>query len=197
MNKQRLKEQLVSFSLSMFRKEFFSIYHGSVSAKSDSSRFIINTKDAIFDHMNATQLIELYFQKDYRWNDASIDAAIHHNIYRQISDAKFITFSMPPFTTAYSLLHPVIEPQDYFGIKELRRVEVYEPKSFDQWYERAATEIPKRLMESELEFVIIRGYGIYAYNRDLHEMAKQLAVLEKSCRILMLQQSMQSGITEP
>jgi L-fuculose-phosphate aldolase len=192
MNKQHLKEQLVSFSLSMFRKEFFSIYHGSVSAKSDSTRFIINTKDAIFDHMNDAQLIELYFQKDYRWNDASIDAAIHHNIYRQISDAKFITFSMPPYTTAYSLLHSVIEPEDYFGKKELSNIQVYDPRSFDQWYERASTEIPKQMLKSGLEFVIIRGYGIYAYNRDLHEMAKQLAVLEKSCRILMLQQSMQS-----
>ena len=58
--------------------------------------------------------------------------------------------------------------------------EVITPKSFDQWYERAATEIPKQLLQSGLEFVVIRGYGIYAYNRDLHEMAKQLAVLEKS-----------------
>lgn len=192
MNKQHLKAELVSFSLSMFRKEFFSIYHGSVSAKSDNSRFIINTKDAIFDHMSDKQLIELYFQRDYRWNDASIDATIHHNIYRQISDAKFITFSMPPFTMAYSLLHEFITPKDYFGIKEMPSVEVYDPKSFDQWYERASTEIPKRLMKSTLEFLVIRGYGIYAYNRDLHEMAKQLAVLEKSCRILMLEQSMQS-----
>ena len=192
MNKKHLKEQLVSFSLSMFRKEFFGIYHGSVSAKSDSTRFIINTKDAIFDHMNDTQLIELYFQRDYRWNDASIDATIHYNIYRQISDAKFVTFSMPPFTTAYSLLHSVIQPQDYFGLKEFSQVEVYDPRSFDQWYERASTEIPKRMLQSNQEFMVIRGYGIYAYNRDLHEMAKQLAVLEKSCRLLMLQQSMQS-----
>ncbi len=192
MNKKHLKEQLVSFSLSMFRKEFFGIYHGSVSAKSDSTRFIINTKDAIFDHMNDAQLIELYFQRDYRWNDASIDATIHYNIYRQISDAKFVTFSMPPFTTAYSLLHSVIQPQDYFGLKEFSQVEVYDPRSFDQWYERASTEIPKRMLQSNQEFMVIRGYGIYAYNRDLHEMAKQLAVLEKSCRLLMLQQSMQS-----
>ena len=192
MNKKHLKEQLVSFSLSMFRKEFFGIYHGSVSAKSDSTRFIINTKDAIFDHMNDAQLIELYFQRDYRWNDASIDATIHYNIYRQISDAKFVTFSMPPYTTAYSLLHSVIQPQDYFGLKEFSQVEVYDPRSFDQWYERASTEIPKRMLQSNQEFMVIRGYGIYAYNRDLHEMAKQLAVLEKSCRLLMLQQSMQS-----
>ena len=34
--------------------------------------------------------------------------------------------------------------------------------------------------------MVIRGYGVYAYNRDLHEMAKKLAILEKSCRLLML-----------
>lgn len=193
MNKQHLKSELASFSLSMFRKEFFGIYHGSVSAKSDTSRFIINTQDAIFDHMNAAQLIELYFQRDYRWNEASIDAEIHHNIYQRISDAKFVTFSMPPFTMAYSLLHDAIDPQDYFGIKEMGNVTVYDPGSFDQWYERAASEIPKRLQQNNHEFLVIRGYGIYAYNRDLHEMAKQLAILEKSCRMLMLLESMESS----
>ena len=34
--------------------------------------------------------------------------------------------------------------------------------------------------------MVIRGYGVYSYNRDIHEMAKKLAILEKSCRLLML-----------
>ncbi len=186
MNKQHLKQQLVNFSLSMFRKEFFSIYHGSISAKSDSGRFIINGKNAIFDHLTPDQLIELYFKPDYRWNEASIDAKIHQGIYRQISDAKFVTFSMPPYTTAYTLSHNIIEPRDYFGVRELGSITVYNPRSFDQWYERADTEIPNYLMQSRHDFIVVRGYGVFAYNRDLYEMAKQLAVLEKSCRLLML-----------
>lgn len=189
MNKQHLKEQLVSFSLSMFRKEFFGIYHGSVSAKSESSRFIINTKDTIFDHMGEEQLIELYFQRDYRWNDASIDAAIHHSIYSQISDAKFITYSMPSYTTAYALSNDTIAPLDYFGRKEIGTVRVYDPKTYDQWYERARTEIAYQLMHSKSNILVIRGYGTYAYNRNLHEMAKKLAILEKSARLLMLRKS--------
>ena len=32
-------------------------------------------------------------------------------------------------------------------------------------------------------------YGVFAFNRDLNEMAKHLAILEKSCRILMLENS--------
>ena len=118
MNRSHLKKKLSTLSLSMFRKDFFGIYHGSISAKTESNRFIINTKEAIFDAINEDNLIELYFKKDYRWNKASMDSNIHHSIYSPMSDAKFICFTMPPFTTAYSLDHNIITPKDYFGFKE-------------------------------------------------------------------------------
>ena len=105
MNRQKLEDQLSSLALSMFRKDFFGIFHGSLSAKTESNRFLINTKEAVFDAISRTSLIELYYKKDYRWNQASIDSNIHFSIYSQISEAKFISFTMPPFTTAYSLEH--------------------------------------------------------------------------------------------
>lgn len=186
MNRENLKTKLATLALSMFRKDFFGIYHGSISAKTESNRFIINTQEAVFDAIDATNLIELYFKKDYRWNQASIDARIHHSIYSQISEAKFVCFSMPPFTTAYSLTHNIIAPKDYFGHKEIGSIEIFEPKQFDDWYDRAASEIAYYFQTRKTNIIVIRGYGVYAYNRDLHEMAKQLAVLEKSCRLLML-----------
>ena len=186
MNRSNLKNQLSTLALSMFRKDFFGIYHGSLSAKTESNRFIINTKEAIFDDINEENLIELYFKKDYRWNQASIDAKIHYNIYSQISDAKFISFSMAPFTSSYALEHNIIEPKDYFGHKDVGSVKIFDPKQFDDWYDRAESEITYYLQTNKTNIMVIRGYGVYAYNRDLHEMAKQLAVLEKSCRILML-----------
>ena len=170
----------------MFRKDFFGIYHGSVSAKVDKNSFIINKSNAIFDALDAKSLVELNFNKDYRWRDASIDAQIHHQIYTNISDAKFVCFSMPPFTTSYSLQHNVINPQDYFAHKELKSIEIYDPKTFDDWYDRAETEIPNELLKSSSNILVIRGYGVYAYHRDISEMAKTLAILEKSCRLLML-----------
>jgi len=187
MNKQRLKKQLASFALSMFRKDFYGIYHGAISAKTENTRFIINTKDSIFDAITDEQLLELNFSKDYRWNDASLDAGIHKGIYAHIKDAKFVTFSMPPYTTAYSLEHNMIVPKDYFGYYELGAITIYDPKSFDDWYDRAATEIPKYFLNNQANIMVIRGYGIYAYNRNLHEMAKLLSVLEKSCRLLLLE----------
>jgi L-fuculose-phosphate aldolase len=187
MNRVILKQKLSTLALSMFRKDFFGIYHGSISAKTESNRFIINTKEAVFDAVNEDSLIELYFKKDYRWNQASIDSKIHYQIYSQISDAKFICFSMPPFTTAYSLDHNIIAPKDYFGYKEIGSLEILDPKQFDDWYDRAESEISYYFQTKKTNIMVIRGYGVYAFNRDLHEMAKQLAILEKSCRLLMLE----------
>ncbi|MBU0632254.1 class II aldolase and adducin N-terminal domain-containing protein [bacterium] len=192
MNKQVVQSQIKTFSLSMFRKDFFGIYHGSISAKTDSNQFIINTDDAIFDSLDERTLIELNFQKDYRWKQASLDADIHKNIYSQISDAKFITFTMPPFTTAYSLDHNVIIPKDYFGYMEIGRLDIVNPQQFEDWYDRAESEITKYLKTNDTDIMVIRGYGIYAYNRDIHLMAKKLAILEKSCRLLMLERDKKS-----
>lgn len=189
MNRQLLKEKLSTLALSMFRKDFFGIYHGSLSAKTDSNRFIINTKEAVFDVLDEKSLIELYFKKDYRWNQASIDSKIHFSIYSQISEAKFISFTMPPFTTAYSLEHSTIKPKDYFGFKELGSVEIVDPKQFEDWYERAQSEIAYYFQTKKTNMMVIRGYGVYSFNRDIHEMAKKLAILEKSCRLLMLDAS--------
>ncbi|DAB28659.1 MAG: hypothetical protein A2513_08055 [Sulfurimonas sp. RIFOXYD12_FULL_33_39] len=186
MNKDNLKNKLSALALSMFRKDFFGIYHGSISAKTESNRFVINTKEAIFDSIDENNLIELYFKKDYRWTQASIDANIHHSIYSQISDAKFICFSMPPFTTAYSLDHNIIAPKDYFGYKEIGSIEIVDPKHFDDWYERASSEIAYYFQSKRTDIMVIKGYGVYTFNRDLHEMAKKIAILEKSCRLLLL-----------
>ncbi|ABB44567.1 conserved hypothetical protein [Sulfurimonas denitrificans DSM 1251] len=186
MNKEHLTNKLSSLALSMFRKDFFGIFHGSISAKTESNRFIINTKEAIFDALDNSSLIELYYKKDYRWNQASIDSNIHHSIYSQISDAKFICFSMPPFTTAYSLDHNVIIPRDYFGYSEIGSIDIFDPRNFDDWYERASSEIAYYFQSKKSDIMVIRGYGVYTYNRDIHEMAKKIAILEKSCRLLLL-----------
>jgi L-fuculose-phosphate aldolase len=185
-NKANLRKQLASLALSMFRKDFFGIYHGSISAKSETNRFLINRREAVFDSIDESSLIELYFKKDYRWHQASIDASIHRNIYQQMSDAKFVCFAMPPFTTAYSLAHNVIIPKDYFGYKDLGSIEIFDPKQFDDWYERAESLIAHYFQSRKTDIMVIKGYGVYSFNRDLHEMAKKLAVLEKSCRLLML-----------
>lgn len=186
MNKEHIRQKLISISLSLFRKDFFGLYHGSISAKTEQNRFIINTKEAVFDSLSQESLIELNYKKDYRWSEASIDTEIHHSIYSQILNAKFITFTLPPFTTAYSLNHSVIIPKDYFGHTTLGSIEIIDPKKFDDWYDRAISEIPQLFISKKTDMLVIRGYGIYAYNKDLFEMVKKIAILERSVRLLLL-----------
>jgi L-fuculose-phosphate aldolase len=173
----------------MFRKDFVGIFHGSISAKLDNKRFLINKQGAIFDDLNDETLIELHFNHDYRWHEASIDAPIHKEIYNHMSEAKFIAYTMPPFTTAYSLHHQNITPKDYFGVTHLGEVMIIDPKQFDDWYDRARYEIYRAFLQTHQSILVIRGYGVYAYDRDIHALAKKIAVLENSCKLLMLSNS--------
>ncbi len=190
MTDQHLIEEIRHVSLAMFRKNFFGVYHGSVSARIDSGSFLINTKEAIFDEIKKESLIELDSQKrDYRWNIASIDAVIHDEIYKQIPHAKYITYTMPPYATSFALSHDRLAPLDFFGDKFLGEIKVYDPGPFADWYDRAPYEIASFFKTESSHLMLIRGYGVYTYDRDLTKIAKKIAILENSARMLTLKSS--------
>ena len=177
-------ESLKKLSLSMFRKHFFGIFLGSISTKMEGGHFLINKKGAIFDDLNKDSFIALYHKQDYRWNEASMDAFIHSILYKNIPSAKYIAYGMPPFTIAYTLSHKNVAPKDYFGKKYLGNIEVYNPKDDETWLERADVEINRYFKESGKKVMIIRGYGVYVYHRDIEMLSKMVALLENSCKIL-------------
>ncbi len=179
-----LIEELKEVSLSMFRKNFLGIFHGSLSAKIEEDSFIINKRESIFDEMKHQDFIKLYSKPDYRWKQASIDAHIHANIYKYVSNAKYITYAMPPFATAFSITHSHFYPKDYFGNKHLGELEIYDSKDFVTWYDRAPEEIYKYFKNNNTNIMLIKGYGIYACHRDLHTLVKEVALLENSCKLL-------------
>lgn len=175
---------LQKISLAMFRKNFFGIFQGSISAKLEEGHFLINKKEAIFDDLNEDSLITLYHKRDYRWNGASIDAFIHSLLYQNLPNAKYIAYGMPPFTTAYTLSYDKIIPKDYFGSRILGILDVYNPKDYDNWYERADVEINRYFRENDTKIMVIKGYGVYAYERNLQSLSKMTALLENTCKIL-------------
>ncbi|MDD6055371.1 MAG: class II aldolase and adducin N-terminal domain-containing protein [Helicobacter sp.] len=181
---EAIYKNLKAISLSMFRKNFFGIFHGSISTKLEEGHFLINKKDAIFDDLNKDSLMLLYHKQDYRWKEASMDAFIHSLMYQNIPNAKYIAYGMPPFTVAYTLTHNQITPKDYFGYKMLGNLSVYDPKDFDNWYERADVEINRYFKENDKKIMVIKGYGVYAYHRDLQMLSKLFSLLENSCKIL-------------
>ena len=131
---KHLIEDIKHVSLSLFNKNFFGVYHGSISARVSSSGFIINSKDTILDEFTEESLVKLDCQKrDYRWSMANTDVHIHEHIYETIPNAKYVCYTMPPYATAYSLKHGKVSPQDYFGQKVLGEIIVYDPKNIDDW----------------------------------------------------------------
>ena len=187
MTDRHLIEEIQHVSLSMFRKNFFGVYHGSISARIDAGSFLINTKEAIFDEITEASLIRLETDNaDYRRNIASMDAPIHEEIYQHIPHAKYIAYTMPPYVTAYALSHDVFVPMDYFGDKILGEVKVYDPQHFSDWYDRAPHAIAEYFRTHAGHVMLVKGYGVFAYDRDLTDMAKKIAIMENSARLLML-----------
>lgn len=190
---KEILQDMQKVSLAMFRKNYFGIFHGSISTRTDGDRFLINTSEAIFDNLSEESFIELYHKKDYRWNKASMDAFIHSLLYQNIPGAKYITCGMPPYTMVYTLSNNFITPKDYFGHRYLGTLEVYNLKDYDNWYDRADVEINHYFKKSGKKIMIIRGYGVYVYHRDLQNLSKLIAILENSCRLLYLNTVLKSG----
>jgi len=184
---KHLIDDIKHVSLSMFNKNFFGVYHGSISARISASEFIINSKDTILDEVTEESLVRLDCQKrDYRWSMANSDVHIHEHIYETIPNAKYVCYTMPPYATAYSLKHGKVSPQDYHGKKVLGDIIIYDPKNIDDWLERAPYEIPQFFQKHDTHLLLIKGFGLISYDRDITEMAKKVAILENSCRLLAL-----------
>ncbi len=179
-----LTKELKSAAISMFSKNFVGIFHGSLSAKIEDGKFVINGRNSVFDNLEDEDFIELYTKKDYRWTNASIDADIHLNIYQNISEAKYISYTMAPFMTAYAMKHDIITPRDYFGDQMIGELRVYDPGDFDTWYKRADDEIYRYFEKNNTDMMIIRGYGLFTHCRDLKTLIKKIAILENSCKML-------------
>jgi len=181
---------LSDLSLTMFRKNFFGIYHGAISAKIDHNSFVINTADAIFDEMSEKSFCKLNMSKeDYRWKIASIESHIHATIYNNIHEAKYIAFGVPIYTTAYTFDHNEIILDDFFGKTTFEKIPIFNPGDFDTWYDRNALEITKYLKESNSHTMVIKGIGTYVYDRDINNLVKRVAILENSCRLLSIKSS--------
>ena len=184
---KNIVKHLSDISLALFRKNFFGIYHGSISKKVDHNNFIINKKEAIFDEIKENALCQLSMNNyDYSWKLASIEADVHNSIYGQIHEAKYIACGMPPYASAYSLEHDEIVFEDYFGKTIFGRLKVFDPGDFNTWYNRNALEITRELMQAKNNIIIIKGIGVYVCDRDMNDLIKKVAILENSCRLLAL-----------
>ncbi len=183
-----LLDEVKHISNAMFKKNYFGVFHGSISARDSVNSFIINKKGTILDEVTEECFLRLNCsqKKDYRWNEASSDVNIHEQIYNALPNAKYISYTMPPFATAFSLKHDKLIPQDFYGQQLFNELDIYNPRNFNDWEKRASSEITQFFKNNSNKLLLIKGFGLISYDRDLTEMVKKVAIVENSCKLLTL-----------
>ena len=61
---KHLFHDLQHISVSLFHKNFFSVYHGSISARIGPSSFMINSKETILDEFTEESLVSWIVRKE-------------------------------------------------------------------------------------------------------------------------------------
>ncbi len=121
-------------------------------------------------------------KKDFRWDDANFDCFIHQNIYKNIPMANFFCIATPKSTISYSLNHNILSPKDFYsGFESLK---IYDPKNFVNWNERAFNEILNFLQTNKTNVVIVKGIGIFIYEKTLSNLLGLICNIEHSVKIL-------------
>lgn len=169
----------------LYDRGFIGLYHGAISARNTQQNFIINSKNAFLNSLTKESLIELDFNPSRVWENASHEANIHAKIYNKMPSAKFVSSIFATSIITASLVFDEIEPMDYFGQKLYKTIPIYNPKSFTDWSKRAPHELSEYFKTSKEQIAIIKGVGLYCVNRDLDNMIRNIAVINKTCEVLL------------
>jgi len=185
-------ELFKKLSLSMYRKDLLGIFHGSISIKKSEDSFLINKKDAIFDEIDEDSLVDISISKHILWNIASLHTPVHSAIYETIGSAKFVFCLYPPYTVAYSLNNKTITPKDLAGKTHLKNINIYDPGNLSDWLQRSPSEVSLYMKEKNITSMVVKGVGIYSYNRNIKTLIEEVAMIDMSCRILLLDKNQQT-----
>ena len=177
---------LKSISLSMFRKGFLGTHSGSLSVKKSSDSFMINKRDAVFDHIEDKSLIEISISKHSLWGLASFHTPIHSAIYESFASAKYIACVAPAKIVAYSIIKNHIKPIDYHGQLVFNDISVLDPKNTSDWYTRAPSQVVNYMKKRSINYVVVRGVGLYVHAREMRELVSIVEAITESCEVLLL-----------
>ena len=177
-----------------YDRGFIGLYHGAISARNTQQSFIINSKNASLNALDKEGLMELDFNPSKVWENASLEANIHAKIYNKVASAKFITSISANSIIAASLVFDEIVPMDYVGQMLYKKIPIYDPKSFVDWYNRAPHELSEYFKKTKEQIIIIKGVGLYSINRDLDNMIRNVVIINKTCEVLLAYENIKPTI---
>lgn len=178
-------------ALSVLGRRLFSLglvnYGSSLSMRFDSDNFIVSKQNSLFESKDDYAL--LLGKKDYRWKEASKNALLHQNIYKNIISARFACYCSPAFICAYALGHTAFEPLDLNGAELVGSAFIYDTKQLDGWSERAPSEIVRYFIQNNTNFVVLKSGELCVYAKSASELLAVISTIEHSAKLLALKNS--------
>jgi L-fuculose-phosphate aldolase len=181
-------DQFQKFGHDLFARGLTSSHGGNMSVRM-GDRIIITRTGAMFNHLNAKDLIETGLEE----NDsgvmlASSELVVHRAIYQNTS-ALAIVHVHPPTAVALSLVEPeAIFPIDNEGSYVLRKVPIVQAE-----LTTGSKEVAKLAAQvlREYKIFMLRGHGCFSIGPVLEEAYQWCSSLEEACHIIYLTRMLQ------
>jgi len=114
---------------------------------------------------------------------ASLDAALHRQVYRHNPQAQAVMHSHGPYSTAMTLNGGDFLPADFEGQYYFRRIPVLDIP-YAEYLERAPAAVAETL--AEYPVAVVRGHGVYVCAANLNLAYKWTCSFESSAKLAWL-----------
>jgi molybdopterin-guanine dinucleotide biosynthesis protein B len=154
---------------------------GNASVR-DGARFWITPSAAFGDAAGRDDLIAC--EVDGACADAvSLDAPVHREVYRQLSDVGAVLHTHGPHSVAVSFAGRDFEPPDFEGARLVGSVPVLKVAP-EEHQEQAPAKVAEALTSHPV--CIVAGHGVYARGATIRDAYRWTTTLELSARIFVI-----------
>ena len=176
-----LKEELVRHYAWLRQYGYNDSHSGNASIR-DQDIIWITPSGACADTLHANDLIACYMDGSTGEN-ASFDANLHLEVYKQNPSVRAVLHSHGPYTVALTMQGENFTPDDfegklYFPIVPVHSIAVDE-------YSHLSPKLVARTLR-EVCITVVRGHGVYACADSLNLAYKWTCSLEHSAKIAYL-----------
>ena len=180
-----LKEKLVQH-YAWLRKYGYNDSHSGNASVRDGENIWVTPTGACADTLQANDLIACTLDGSYG-EQASFDAKLHIEIYKQNTKASAVFHSHGPHTIALTMDGDDFVPDDFEGKLYFPTVPVHTIE-FDEYSSKSPQLVADTL--SKYCITVVRGHGVYACAESINLAYKWTCSLEHSAKIAFLNQQL-------
>lgn len=176
-----LKEDLVRHH-AWLRKYGCNDSHSGNASVRDGNTIWVTPTGACADTLKSDDLIACSID-GWRGENASFDAKLHIEVYKQNTNANAVFHSHGPHTIALTMNGEDFIPDDFEGKLYFPTVPVH-TIAYDEYSEKSPQLVAETL--SKYCITVVRGHGVYACAESINLAYKWSCSLEHSAKIAFL-----------